>query len=802
MKLSRFNSSKAVPPSEPKSLKRHFTIGLLIAGVGFLWQNPANAEIPVGGFTATLRVMHSYKCLESNPGFLGLFANSVQRTCVPKKAQSIEFTPVAGKTNVYKLSVLSTGQCLGVDTGLLGLFPNVQGARLLPQICLGGLNQQFKAVDYNDGSFQLIAQQSGKAIQVASSSTADGAEIQQWASNTGNNQRWIFEYSSSTSLKGISVPSVPGLLSSDISRTDIVTPVVANKAAAIALGKALFWDQAIGSDGMACASCHFHAGGDFRIKNQISPGLNHGNTLFDATASGAPRSGPNYTLKKADFPFNPNNDDVTSSAGVFNSVFASADSNNLVDACNRGSDGVYHVGGVPVRRVEPRNTPTMINAAFFFRNFWDGRANNRFNGVDPFGSRNSAAGVFVYDGSMNKKPLNLINSSLASQAVGPVLSELEMSCIQRKFPDVGRKVLARKPLANQSIHAQDSVLANLGTLVGSNGTYADLVKKAFNPAYWNWSCSTCGSPANGGAAYTQMEANFPMFFGLAVQLYEATLVSDDSKFDRWKSGSTTLTSTEKQGHDIFEGKGKCSSCHQGPVLSSAANVSINRQLVERMSMKNISTALYDLGFYNLGVVPTNYDVGLGGTDPWGKPLSFSAQYKSNSFVDSFRTNICRFEAPYSSSNNCSLISSWASDPLAVAGSFKTPTLRNIALTGPYFHNGSVSTLEQVVDFYNRGGNFNNLEKHPDIQPLGLSSTEKAALVAFLKTLTDDRVALEKAPFDHPSLTVPNGHVGNDFSVAPGNSIDGSLATDELINLPAVGSSGISTPIKAFHEILP
>jgi cytochrome c peroxidase len=800
MKLTNSDTKKNKPPQ--KSLFAASSIGAgLLAATTLIWLPQAQAELPVGSFTATLRVMHSYKCLESNPGLLGLFSNSVQRTCVPKKAQSFEFTPVTGKTNVYKLKVLSTGQCLGIDTGLLGLFPNVEGARLLPQFCSSGLNQQFKAVDYNDGSFQLIAQQSNKAVQVASASTANGAEVQQWTGSTGNHQRWNFEYTSGTSLKGISVPSVPGLLSSDLSRSDIVTPVVVNKSAAIALGKALFWDQSVGSDGMACASCHFHAGGDFRIKNQINPGFTHNDFFFNATASGAPRSGPNYTLKKADFPFNPNNDDVTSSAGVLNRVFASADTTNPVDSCQPAADGTFNVGGVNVRKVEPRNTPTMINAAFNFRNFWDGRANNRFNGVSPFGPRDSAAGIFVYNGSMNKKPLNLKNSSLASQAVGPVLSELEMSCTQRKFPDVGRKVLARKPLANQSIHGQDSVLKDLGTLIGSNGTYADLVRKAFNSAYWNWSCSTCGTPAS-GAAYTQMEANFSMFFGLAVQLYEATLVSDDSKYDRWKSGSTSLTSTEKLGHDVFEGKGKCSSCHEGPVFSSAANLSINRQLVERMSMKNISTALYDLGFYNLGVVPTSYDIGLGGTDPWGKPLSFSAQYKSNSFVDSFVTNICRFEAPYSSSNNCSLSSSWASDPLAVAGSFKVPTLRNVALTGPYFHNGSASTLEQVVDFYNRGGNFNNQEKHPDIQPLGLSTSERAALVAFLKSLTDDRVAFEKAPFDHPSLIVPNGHTGNDWSVTPGNVIDQTAATDEYLTLPAVGSSGIATTLKEFHEILP
>lgn len=69
------------------------------------------------------------------------------------------------------------------------------------------------------------------------------------------------------------------------------------------------------------------------------------------------------------------------------------------------------------------------------------------------------------------------------------------------------------------------------------------------------------------------------------------------------------------------------------------------------------------------------------------------------------------------------------------GKFKTPTLRNIELTAPYMHDGSLTTLEEVVDFLNTGG-----ENHPNksslIQPLNLTNQEKTDLVNFLKTLTD------------------------------------------------------------------
>ena len=69
------------------------------------------------------------------------------------------------------------------------------------------------------------------------------------------------------------------------------------------------------------------------------------------------------------------------------------------------------------------------------------------------------------------------------------------------------------------------------------------------------------------------------------------------------------------------------------------------------------------------------------------------------------------------------------------GKFKTPTLRNIELTAPYMHNGSMSSLEEVVSFYNNGGG-TRLIKDPRVKPLNLSIEEQAQLVAFLKTLTD------------------------------------------------------------------
>jgi len=67
-------------------------------------------------------------------------------------------------------------------------------------------------------------------------------------------------------------------------------------------GKALFWDQQLGSDGQACASCHMHAGADNRSRNQVDPGLLAGDSLFSASASGTGDLGPNHLLLESDFP--------------------------------------------------------------------------------------------------------------------------------------------------------------------------------------------------------------------------------------------------------------------------------------------------------------------------------------------------------------------------------------------------------------------------------------------------------------------------------------------------------------------
>jgi Di-haem cytochrome c peroxidase len=184
---------------------------------------------------------------------------------------------------------------------------------------------------------------------------------------------------------------------------------VANKPAAIALGKALFWDMQVGSDGIqSCASCHFHAGTDNRSKNQLNPGLDG---LF--------AKGVNHHLTSSDFPFhklsNVDNrdsimlsdiDDIAGSQGVFLTQFNSVTPGSAIDNTTLLADPTFNINGINVRQVTDRNTPSVINAVFNFRNFWDGSAQNIFNGVNPFGLRDPNARVFQ---AIDRKTVQAVN---------------------------------------------------------------------------------------------------------------------------------------------------------------------------------------------------------------------------------------------------------------------------------------------------------------------------------------------------------------------------------------------------------
>ncbi|MBA3755870.1 MAG: hypothetical protein H0X02_06425, partial [Nitrosomonas sp.] len=468
------------------------------------------------------------------------------------------------------------------------------------------------------------------------------------------------------------------------------------------------------------------------------------------------------------------------------------------------------------------------------------------------------------NGSIVKERIDIPFSSLASQAVSPPISDFEMSCgvpetnNMRIWPEIGKKLLRKRngapivPLGQQLVAINDSVLGDLSNYpdTGINTTYEKLIKEAFRPQYWRGgefrvvftdfeihqtlparphvsmdSRIVDATPEElsdedfvtepetaksapltqilTGQRFTLIEANFSLFFGLALQAYQQTLISDNTWFDQWMRSDTFNKGFDKEalkGLDVFVNKGRCINCHGGPELTNASvrnaqagNNGNTRNLIEPMKMGDGRFAIYDNGFYNIGVTPTFFDIGRGGRGPTGAPLSSSRQRlfqekkimkipfqilggaKIPAISEDGNEPVCK------DNNNdgfCGL-----DEPLldtfqrvAVDGAMKTPGLRIADLTGPYFHDGSAATLRQVVEFYDNGGNFcqtniDNLD--PDIRPLKLTEAEKRALVKFLIALNDERVRFEKAPFDHPSLTV-----------ADSGTVNGSV-----IKIPAVGRSG-------------
>src|SRR5262245_53533022 len=279
--------------------------------------------------------------------------------------------------------------------------------------------------------------------------------------------------------------------------TNLAT-VVKDPSACVQLGKAFFWDVQAASDGLvSCGTCHFVGGADGRIRNTLHPGANK---LFEKGA-------PNSWLTKSLFPFHrlsdPNDrlspvvsdsDDIVGSQGVVTKNFVGIVLGKAEETGTDVANPIFNVGGVNTRQVTNRNTPTVINAVYLNRLFWDGRGQNLFNGVNPNGALDPAAKVLVDDGSgLTPTSILIDHSALASQAVGVPGNTTVFTWKGRKFSDMGRKLLNLKPLGTQTVHPADSVLGTLADTAAGKGltsTYASMISAAFLPRFWNSTATT------------------------------------------------------------------------------------------------------------------------------------------------------------------------------------------------------------------------------------------------------------------------------------------------------------------------
>jgi hypothetical protein len=262
--------------------------------------------------------------------------------------------------------------------------------------------------------------------------------------------------------------------------------------------------------------------------------------------------------------------------------------------------------------------------------------------------------------------------------------------------------------------------------------------------------------------------------------------------------------------------------------------------LERMITFNGQAQVYDAGFYNIGVRPSVEDLSLGDAVN-GVPLSFSKLREAILLLQSGQTLPDTLDGPTigliadviasgelliptsptdltprvfdlalacgpglvgngngqgepnnnPNTNQC-IRDVIPGEKILMNGAFKTPSLRNVKFTGPYFHNGAKKNLRQVLETYKTAGhfsaiNFNNLDA--GMRTFDRDVSEEASLVEMMETgLTDWRVAYESGKFDHPELCVPHGH-------------DAATGQTLLVSIPMVGPEGHLDQLQTFEEQL-
>lgn len=189
----------------------------------------------------------------------------------------------------------------------------------------------------------------------------------------------------------------------------------------------------------------------------------------------------------------------------------------------------------------------------------------------------------------------------------------------------------------------------------------------------------------------------------AIASYERTQFSFDSPFDHFMAGDqTAISDSAKRGWDLFNTKARCNKCH---ALSEDTRD---------------ATFFMDKDFHNIGIGIIRHNVVALACKAEQEIDSGKILDVDQAAIQSETSVVGRF-----------LVTKKEKD----IASFKTPTLRNVLITAPYFHDGSQATLWDVVDHYNHGDGTQNPWLDEDMQPLALSESEIDDIVAFMATLT-------------------------------------------------------------------
>lgn len=223
------------------------------------------------------------------------------------------------------------------------------------------------------------------------------------------------------------------------------------------------------------------------------------------------------------------------------------------------------------------------------------------------------------------------------------------------------------------------------------------------------------------AAVAAYRADFQSVFGRPVNAidlsralasYERSQIAFDSRFDRFIAGdSLAIELSARRGWRLFNGKARCNKCHALTDTTTQA------------------TTFTDNDFHNIGVGIVRHDVAA---------LADQAE-KSLARGDTAAIDSAAIGSPMSALGRYLLTRKKAD-----IGAFKTPDLRNVVMTAPYFHDGSAATLWDVMDHYNKGDGLQNPFLDQDIQPLALTEREISDLVSLMGTLTSKMYAVPAA----------------------------------------------------------
>ena len=316
------------------------------------------------------------------------------------------------------------------------------------------------------------------------------------------------------------------------------------------------------------------------------------------------------------------NDTRFSTTGAVSCATCHDPAKGFTDSPLKTSEGINKLTGT-------RNAPTVINAAYFEKQFWDGRS-----------------------------------PSLEDQSQHPFLNPVEMG---------------------QPNHAP------ILKLVRTDPTYTGMFKQSFNVE---------------PAAITMDHVM------KAIATFERTVVAGDSPFDKWYFGKdkTAMSESAVRGFQVFLGDGRCVSCH---------------------TIEQDHALFTDNRFHNIGVGINLIQDRITEIAPaFLRRKAEGIDVDKAVLTDPASSELGRFAV---------------TDGLDELGAFKTPTLRNVAVTAPYMHDGSVATLREVVVHYNNGGVTNKGDKVNDflsggIRELNLDEQQIADLVAFMEALTSPQFA--------------------------------------------------------------